>query len=265
MRMREYLEKEKKYYFEKYIGPISSDDYKKAIGGDVDFKNEVDKYIVLSEKLFLKLKQEGFLKSEQILFPAPDKLLKNFIRNQQNKTNFEDMLSIYLQFSKTNMITSICNIFSGYRRRHSVQIILFSYLMLSESILFLFEDIIKNIYHSKKDKELPYVVLEKLYEAIIRNKDYEEFSDLFKHLNKNLRNAIAHFNYSIGRDTVVYHFVDNQKNKSEKIGLNQLHKDFLRLLILFHILHRQIDKTFTKELKGLVYEGILPDPSTKSL
>ena len=105
MRMREYLEKEKKYYFEKYIGPISSDDYKKAIGGDVDFKNEVDKYIVLSEKLFLKLKQEGFLKSEQILFPAPDKLLKNFIRNQQNKTNFEDMLSIYLQFSKTNMIT----------------------------------------------------------------------------------------------------------------------------------------------------------------
>ena len=212
---------------------------------DNNDKEEIEEYIKLSLKLFDQLKKDGF-----------HKLISRY-PNLSNNSNVD--LSKYLDRNERkiknilrtsiseNELCKLNNLDIGLRFK------LLSYLTYSESILFLFEEIIK----LKLGKDLPYLVLSKLQTEILDDENYNSFKTLFLRLNEHLRNAIGHSDYEISNKKITYFYYNRntKMNESDSISINEFQKNLLKLNLLFDILLVQIDKPFLKEIENLYLEN----------
>jgi len=208
-------------------------------------QDEIKKYINLSLKLFIKLKEEGFHKLES-RYPNQN-LNKNIDLDKYLNRDERKIFNIHKTSIADNEICKLNNIDLGLRFK------LFAYLTYSESILFLFEEIIKN----KLIKKVNYLVLSKLQQEIIENENYKDFKLLFKRLNENLRNAIGHSDYEISNESIKYFYYDRKTkiDKSDSISIREFQINLLKLSLLFDILLIQIDKPFLQEIEKLYYDN----------
>lgn len=208
-------------------------------------QNEIKDYINLSLKLFNKLKEENFHKLES-RYPNLN-TDKNIDLNKYLDRDERKIRNILKTGLADNEICKLNNVDIGLRFK------LLAYLTYSESILFLFEEIIK----TKSNQNLNYLVLSKLQKEIIDDENYNDFKILFSRLNENLRNAIAHSDYEITDKEIKYFYYNRntKKNESNSISIDVFQINLLKLSLLFDILLIQIDKPFLKEIEQIYSEN----------
>jgi len=213
---------------------------------------EIETYISLSLQLFTKLKEDNFHKLEN-RYPnlKNAKNLKIYLDRDQRKienvvnTGLADLLLLEKFKDKPDVV---------------IRFKLFEYAILCESIMFLFEEIIREI-----EPGVTYLTIEKFMKTLANKTEYESFKPLFKQINKNLRNAIAHSDFEIKENVIIYCYWDfeSRNYKSENVSIKDFQISLVKLSILFYILFEQIDKPFLEDIKkiykdeGLILEGSL--------
>lgn len=223
--------------------PLSLDKYKISFPflSDKD-KTEINNWIDLSLKFFEKLKKDGHHSLQQ-RYPNLN------IDSEIDFTEFVDR-----DYRKINNIAQTqiadqeiikCANDSG-KKEIAIRFKLFEYLIYSESILFLLEDIIRSIANNK----FPFLVMGKLKKHIIENLDYTKYTDLFTPIDENLRNAIGHSDYEITDNTIKYFYYAGKIIMSE-ISIELFQNKLLKLSFLFNILLYQIDKPFVNEVESI--------------
>lgn len=208
-------------------------------------KNEIEQYIELSFELFNLLKKEGVHKLE-FRYPNLTKCeLKElddyFDRDERKIKNVVEIGIIDNELCKKD------------DKNISIRFKLFAYLIYSESVLFLFEEIINKIRLNGKKSKLDYFTIERLCEAIINDASYKQFKELFSALSKNLRNAIGHSDYYISESQIKYFYYNSEHKdmESSEISIQEFQIKLLKLSLLFDVLIYQIDKPFLGELESI--------------
>lgn len=237
--------------------PLTIDKYSSRFEhlNDTD-KKEIETNIKLSLKLFEKLKEDGHHTLKQ-RYPNSD-LENNEELAEFLERDFRKINNIFKTGKSDEIITQFCE--QNYQHETAIRFKLFEYLIFCESILFLFEDIIKHIAKEKNPKQkLDYLTMGKLQKHIINNSNYDEFKNLFYWVDKNLRNSIGHSDYEIDNKTIKYFYYNKEINQlMSEILIEDFLKKLLKISILFDILLYQIDKPFVDEISHY-YSSILDE------
>jgi len=208
-----------------------------------DDLTEIETYISLSLKLFTKLKKDNFHK------------LENRYPNLKNTSNLNQYLDRDQRKIGNVVKTGLTDLALLEKFKDDPEIVirfkLFEYAILCESIVLLFEEIIREI-----NPRITYLTIEKFMKNIADKEVYKDFKSLFKQINKNLRNAIAHSDFEIKDNNIIYCYWDSNSKeyKSENIFIKDFQISLVKLSILFYILFEQIDKPFLEEIKK-IYES----------
>ena len=206
-------------------------------------KAEINNWIDLSLKFFEKLKKDGHHSLQQ-RYPN---------LNIDSKINFTEFVD--RDYRKINNIAETqiadqeiikCANVSG-KKEIAIRFKLFEYLIYSESILFLLEDIIRNIANNK----FPYLTLGHFKRHILNNHDFENFKELFVAINNDLRNAIGHSDFEILDNSIRYCYHNQGQYETSEISLEDFQNLLLKTSILFNILLYQIDKPFVNEVESI--------------
>jgi len=251
MEIKDDVEKRRKKHLEDLRKPLTLEKYQVSFSYlNEEDKKEIKNWIDLSLNFYKKLKDDGYHTFEQ-RYPNP-RLNQKLNLKEILDRDFRKINNIAETQKADQDIIEFANNFS--KSEVAIRFKLFEYLIYCESILFLFEDIIRSI----SNKKYPYLVIGKLKTHILNNSNYKDYKKLFEPINENLRNAIGHSDYEIVNDSINYYYYNGflGENQMSEISIRDFQNLLLKISILFNILLYQIDKPFVNEIESR-YSSVL--------